>query len=88
MSFMIQAPTQGLIESMLLKLRFLTLVVSQRNVSQLQKEVSICIEEFFVFTTTANLFGTEISVAEIRQVSKICALITYVEKGPGLGAVS
>jgi hypothetical protein len=38
--------------------------VSQQHVSHLQKDSSICIKHFFVFTTTANLFA-----AEIQQVS-------------------
>ncbi len=48
-----------------------TLVEFQWHVSQLQKDVSIWIEHFFVFTTTANLFEAEICVTEIRQESKI-----------------
>jgi hypothetical protein len=39
--------------------------------SQLQKDVSICIEQFFVFTSTANLFGAEICIAEMQQASQI-----------------
>ncbi len=55
-----------------MKDKCLTLVLSQRHVSQLQKDVSIGIEQFFlVFTTTANLFGAEIRAAEIRQASQI-----------------
>jgi hypothetical protein len=30
---------------------------------------------FFVFTTTANLFGAEIGVAEMQQASKISPLV-------------
>ncbi len=44
------------------------LAVSQRHVSQLSNDISICIDQFVVFTTTANLFGTEIRVDKIRQV--------------------
>ncbi len=58
-----------------LKVKFLTLVVSQRHVSQLPKYVSISIEHFFVFIATAKLFGAEIGVAEIRQTLKIWPLI-------------
>jgi hypothetical protein len=58
-----------------IKVKFLTLAVSQRHASQLQKYVSISIEHFFVFSTTANLFGAEIGVAEMRQASKISPLV-------------
>jgi hypothetical protein len=35
--------------------------------SQLQKDVTIFIEHFFAFATTANLFGDERHVAEMQQ---------------------
>jgi hypothetical protein len=46
-------------------------VVSQQHMSQLQKDVTIFIEHYFAFAKTANLFGDEIRVAEMRQASKI-----------------
>jgi hypothetical protein len=39
------------------------------------KNVSISIEHFFVFSTTVNLFGAEIGVAEIWQASKIWPIV-------------
>jgi hypothetical protein len=56
------------------------LVVSEQHESQLQKICLKSIEHFFVFSTTANLFGAEIGVAEIWQASKIVEIITKIKR--------
>ena len=50
--------------------------ISQQHCLSSKKMFRFALNIFFVFTTTANFFGAEMSVAEIRQELKILPVVT------------
>ncbi len=49
-------------------------VISQRRILQVEKDTLVTKKIVFLFTPTVKLFGVEMCVAEMRQVSKISPL--------------
>jgi hypothetical protein len=51
------------------RVKFLTLVISQRHVSQFKNDVSLIMDNMFLFTTSFKFFGSGIFVTEIQKLS-------------------